>query len=41
MTDVGDRAVKGVGLQPLDCWVANSKPADSMDVSLLCLLCVE
>ena len=36
----GGRAVKGVGLRPLDSGVAVSNPVEDMNVRLSCLLCV-
>lgn len=38
--DPRSRSVSGVGLRPLDCGIAGSSPAGSIDVCLLCLLCV-
>jgi hypothetical protein len=35
------RAVKGVGLQALDCWIAGSNPAGNMDVLVSCVTCSE
>jgi len=33
------RAVKGVGIQALDCWIAGSNPAQDMDVLVSCVVC--
>jgi hypothetical protein len=33
------RAVKGVGLLALGCWIAGSNPAQDMDVLFSCVVC--
>lgn len=43
MNIVGDssrRAVYSADLMPLECWGLGSNPAESIDISLLCVFCV-
>jgi len=36
---MGDQAVYGVGLKPLDCWITGSNPVEGMDILLFFVVC--